>query len=125
MSDWEFVKDRTAAQGAVWRSADGRLYKRTGGEDLQAETEFQQLIAELGYPVPEIIDSGSEDGSYFAIERAIGGASLHEEALVDARRDGQVGCQTIRRTAASSSKLLQAQARHTCRPADDREAEAS
>ncbi len=56
MGDWEFVKDRTATQGAVLRSSDGLLYKRTGGEDLREETDFQQLGAGLGYPVPEIVD---------------------------------------------------------------------
>ncbi|GHF31204.1 hypothetical protein GCM10018790_06090 [Kitasatospora xanthocidica] len=112
MSDWNFVKDRTATQGAVWRSADGLLYKRTGGEDLRAETEFQQLVADLGYPVPEIVDSGLEGGSYFVVERAIGAASLHEEALADARRTGRVGDHVISIAAAVSSRLLQAQARH-------------
>ncbi|MET8539561.1 phosphotransferase [Kitasatospora sp. NPDC004799] len=112
MNDWEFVKHRTAAQGTVWKSADGLLYKRTGGADLRAEAEFQQLIVDLGYPVPEIVGIGSEDGRYFAIERAIGKASLHEEALADARREGQVGCQVISTAAAVASKLLQAQTRH-------------
>ncbi|MEU6234196.1 phosphotransferase [Kitasatospora sp. NPDC047058] len=112
MSDWEFVKDRTATEGAVWRSADGLLYKRTGGEDLRAETEFQQLAAGLGYPVPEIVDSGSEDGRYFVVERAIGDNSLHEEALAYARQDGQASYQVISTAAAVASKLLQAQARH-------------
>ncbi|WP_405365712.1 hypothetical protein [Kitasatospora sp. NBC_00039] len=112
MSDWEFVKNRTATEGAVWKSTDGLLYKRTGGEDLRAETEFQQLAANLGYPVPEIVDSGSEDGRYFVVERAIGDTSLHEEALADAGRDGQVSYQVISTAAAVASKLLQAQARH-------------
>lgn len=112
MSDWDFVKDRTATQGAVWKSADGLLYKRTGGDDLRDEIEFQRLAAGLGYPVPEIVDSGSENGSYYGIERSLGGASLHEEALADALRDGQVSYQVISTAAAVSSKLLQAQARH-------------
>ncbi|MGV9268439.1 phosphotransferase [Kitasatospora sp. NPDC003701] len=116
MSDWEFIKDRTATVGAVWRSVDGLLYKRTGGKDLLAETELQQLAAGLGYPVPEIVDSGSEDGSYFVIERAIGETSLHEEARADTQRDGHVSAQVISRAAAIGSRLLQAQARHP-RPA--------
>ncbi|MFD7732809.1 phosphotransferase [Kitasatospora phosalacinea] len=112
MGGWEFVKDRTAAEGAVWRSADGLLYQRTGGEELRAEAEFQQLVACLGYPVPEIVGSGSADGRYFVVERAIGDSSLHEEALADAGRDGRVGHQVIGTAAAVASKLLQAQARH-------------
>ncbi|BAJ26895.1 MULTISPECIES: phosphotransferase [Kitasatospora] len=112
MTDWEFVKDRTAADGAVWRSADGLLYKRTGGEDLRAEGEFQRLVAGLGYPVPEIVDQGSESGRRFVVERAIGDTSLHEEALADAGRDGRVGHRVISTAAAVASKLLRAQARH-------------
>ncbi|MEU6233685.1 phosphotransferase [Kitasatospora sp. NPDC047058] len=116
MSGWEFVKDRTAAEGTVWRSADQLLYKRTGGEDLRAETEFQQLAADLGYPVPEVVDSGSEGGRYFVVERAIGDYSLHEEALADAGRDGQVSYQVISTAASVASRLLQAQARHPIPP---------
>ncbi|MCZ4103668.1 phosphotransferase [Streptomyces sp. H39-C1] len=112
MNDWEFMKDRTATQGAVWRSTDGLLYRRTGGDDLREEIEFQRLAASLGYPVPEIVDSGSKSGSYFVIERSLGNASLHEEALADALRDGQVSDHVIKAAASLSSKLLQAQARH-------------
>ncbi|MDY0816836.1 phosphotransferase, partial [Kitasatospora purpeofusca] len=102
----------TATDGAVWRSADGLLYKRTGGADLRLEAEFQQLAAGLGYPVPEIVGSGSEGGRYFVVERAIGETSLHEEALADAGRDGQVSDQVISTAAAVASKLLRAQVRH-------------
>ncbi|MEU3497477.1 phosphotransferase [Kitasatospora cineracea] len=112
MSNWEFVKDRTATQGAVWRSTDGLFYKRTGGEDLRAEAEFQRLAGGLGYPVPEIVGSGSEDGRFFVVERAVGGTSLHEEALADAVRDGRVSHRVIGTAAAVASKLLRAQARH-------------
>lgn len=112
MSDWEFVKDRTATQGAVWRSADGLRYKRTGGEDLREEMEFQRLAASLDYPVPEIVDSGTENGGYFVIEPSLGAASLHDEALADAQRNGEVGDQVISTAAAVSSRLLRAQASH-------------
>ncbi|MEV6973436.1 phosphotransferase [Kitasatospora sp. NPDC093806] len=113
MSDWEFVKDRTATRGRVWRSSDGLYYKRTGGEELRVETEFQQLAAELGYPVPEIVDSGFEGGGYFVVERAIGDTSLHEEALADAGRDGQVSDRVISTAAGVSSRLLKAQVKHS------------
>ncbi|GAB7032579.1 phosphotransferase [Streptomyces sp. NPDC021749] len=112
MSDWEFVKDRTATQGAVWRSADGLFYKRTGGEDLCAEIEFQHLAAGLGYPVPEIIDSGKENEGHFVIERSLGTASLHDEALSDAQRDGAVRDLVISTAASVGSQLLRAQATH-------------
>jgi hypothetical protein len=106
------VKCRTATQGEVWRSVDGQLYKRTGGDDLREEIKFQRLAAGLGYPVPEIVDSGPEDGSYYVVERSLGSASLHEEALADALRHGRVSNRVISMAAMVSSKLLQAQARH-------------
>lgn len=59
MSDWEFVKDRTATQGAVWRSADGPLHKRTGGEDLRKETEFQRLATDFTSPAALARTQGS------------------------------------------------------------------
>lgn len=112
MSDWEFVKDRTATQGAVWRSADGQLYKRTGGEDLRKEIEFQRLVTGLGYPVPEVVGSGTEKGSYFAVERSLGTASLHDEAIADALRDGAIRDEVISAAAGVASRLLRAQAGH-------------
>lgn len=112
MSDWEFVKDRTAADGAVWRSADGSLYKRTGGADLQAEAEFQHMVAGLGYPVPEIVDAGNENGRYFVVERAIGDVSLHEEALADAKERGYVGDEVVRTASDVGARLLRAQVTH-------------
>lgn len=112
MSDWEFVKERTATQGAVWRSTDGHLYKRTGGEDLRKEVEFQRLATGLGYPVPEIVDSGMEKGSYFVIERSLGTASLHDEAVADAQRNGAVHDEVISTAANVASRLLRAQAAH-------------
>lgn len=62
MSDWEFVKRRTAVDGAVWRSGDGLLYKRTGGSSVDVEARFQRLVAPLGYPVPEVVEIGQVDG---------------------------------------------------------------
>lgn len=112
MSDWEFVKDRTATQGAVWRSTDGHLYKRTGGEDLRKEVEFQRLATDLGYPVAEIVDSGMEKGSYYVIEGSLGTASLHDEAVADARRNGAIGDEVISTAANVASRLLRAQAAH-------------
>ncbi len=70
------------------------------------------MAAGLGYPVPEIVGTGSEDGGYFFVERAIGDTSLHEKALADAGRDGRVSHQVISTAAAVASKLLRAQTRH-------------
>jgi hypothetical protein len=76
------------------------------------EIEFQRLAAGFGFPVAEIVDSGRENGRYFVIERSLGTTSLHDEALADAHRDGQISDHVIGTAAAISSRLLRAQASH-------------
>lgn len=117
MSEWEFVKARTASDtGAVWRSVDGDLYKRTGGEELRNELEFQRQVADLGYPVPEIISSGFDEGLYYVVERSLGDATLHDLALTDASRDGRITEEVISTAARVSALLLQAQANNEQAP---------
>lgn len=117
MSEWEFVKARTASEtGAVWRSVDGDLYKRTGGAELRAEVEFQRQATDLGYPVPEIITSGFDDGVYYVVERSLGDATLHDLALTDTRRDDQVSDAVIEAAGHVSAQLLRAQATNAQSP---------
>jgi hypothetical protein len=112
LSEWEFVKTRTAASGAVWRSCEGLFYKRTGTADLMAEAECLQELAGLGYPVPEVVETGrDETGQYFFVERSVGEASLHDQALVEAEATGLVGPRVLDAAAAVSARLLTAQAR--------------
>lgn len=115
MSDWEFVKRRTAAEGAVWRSADGRLYKRTGGVSVRDEADFQLCLARLGYPVPQIVDRGIDqgirDGAWYFTERSAG-VSLHDQALAVADETGSVPDSLISAAAEVSVRLLDAQARN-------------
>jgi hypothetical protein len=58
LSDWELVKRRTAASGAVWRSADGPFYKRTGGESVHGEAAFQIDLAKRSSPVSSVTECG-------------------------------------------------------------------
>lgn len=109
MTGWEFVKHRTASDGAVWRSPDGLLYRRTGGEDLAEEAAFQRRVAGLGYPVPEVVADGVEDSWRFFTEQSIGGASLHDQAVADAGWDGFVSDRVLDTATAVSRQLLQAQ----------------
>ncbi|MFC7650337.1 hypothetical protein ACFQX6_65895 [Streptosporangium lutulentum] len=109
MSDWEFIKHRTAADGAVWRSTDGGFYKRTGDHTVKEEADFQRRAAELGYPVPQIVADGIEEGRHFFTERSLGEVSLHDAALTGA--GGQVADSVIEAAAAISGRLLEAQAR--------------
>ncbi len=122
MSDWQFVKHRTAADGgAVWRSADGALFKRTGGTDVREEADLLQRLTQLGYPVPELVDRGvTKDGGSFFTERSVGEASLHDQALADTREHGHVLDATVEAAVAVSVRLLEAQARHA-RPATEAE----
>ncbi len=89
LSDWELVKRRTAASDAVWRSADGLLYKRTGDRSVQTEADFQVALATLGYPVPEVTERGLEGGIFYFIEHSAG-ISLHDQALAGADPFGRV-----------------------------------
>ncbi|MGH3720900.1 MAG: hypothetical protein ACRDRI_19040 [Pseudonocardiaceae bacterium] len=109
MSDWEFVKRRTATDGAVWRSADGLLYKRTGDSSVEAEARFQRLVAALGYPVPEVVETGQADGVHYFVERSAGSASLHDMALAEAH-DGYLGEDVLHAAVKVSGRLLTAQA---------------
>ncbi|MGH3773611.1 MAG: phosphotransferase [Pseudonocardiaceae bacterium] len=120
-SDWEFVKRRTAADGAVWRSADGLLYKRTGDTSIDAEARFQRLVAALGYPVPEVVETGQVDGVHYVVERSAGSASLHDLAL--ANDDGQLGEDVLHTAVEVSVRLLTAQAHNPlpCGPEPARE----
>ncbi|MEV4753321.1 phosphotransferase [Streptosporangium sp. NPDC049248] len=115
MGDWEFIKRRTAADGEVWRSADGVLYKRTGDQSVAAEADFQRRAAQLGYPVPQILADGfegsAEGGRHFFTEHSLGEASLHDAALAGADAQGQVPEDVVDAAAAISGHLLAAQAR--------------
>jgi len=111
VSDWELVKARTAEVGAVWRSADGLLYKRTGG-GASAEARELQALAGLGYPVPEVVEIGQdENGQDYFIERSVGEMSLHDRALADAARSSPVGPDLVDAAATISRQLLTAQVR--------------
>lgn len=114
MTSWEFVKHRTATNGgAVYRSADGALFKRTGGRDVHDEAVLQQRLAALGYPVPAQAETGrTEDGGYFFTEHTAGPASLHDLALDDTRQHGTVTDNTLATAADVSTQLLAAQTRH-------------
>lgn len=110
MDGWELVKRRTAADGAVWRSADGSLFKRTGGPELRGEAEFCRRIRDLGYPVPEIVGIGTDDtGQACFTERSAGTASLHDLAVDHAGPDGLLPEEITDAAARISAALLTAQ----------------
>ena len=89
MGEWEFVKRRTAADGAVWRSWDGQSYKRTGGPAVRDEADFQLHLDDLGYPVPRIIDRGVKGDLHYFVERSAG-VSLHAQGMLDEATDAYV-----------------------------------
>jgi Phosphotransferase enzyme family len=120
VATWEFVKRRTASTGGVWRSGDGLLFLRNGDSSVLTEADHQRELACLGYPVPEITDSGqsAERGCWFT-ERCAGAASLHTLALADFEREGRVGGHTLRLAAEVSGRLLTTQF-SAAAPADPR-----
>lgn len=109
LTAWKFVKRRTAADSVGWRFTDGLLYKRTGGASVDGEAHFQRLLAELGYPVPELVKTGQTDGVHYLVEHSVGNASLHELALSET---GHVSQDVIERAVEISTRLLTAQARN-------------
>ncbi len=105
------VKRRTAASGAVWRSSDGLLYKRTGDESVREEGDFQTDLAKRGYPVPRVTERGLKDGIYYFVEPSAG-VSLHDQALASADPFGQVGNGLFKSAVRISARLLEAQFRN-------------
>ncbi|WP_037613775.1 phosphotransferase [Streptomyces albus] len=81
-TSWRRVKKRTAADGAVYVSADGTRYRRTGKAELQAEIAFQRRVADLGYPVPRVLEEGvTDDGHFYVVEESLGDQTLHDQAV--------------------------------------------
>ncbi|CAM5290393.1 hypothetical protein GCM10010329_81380 [Streptomyces spiroverticillatus] len=111
---WQLVKRRTAdAQGAVFVSADGTRYRRTGGTGLRAEAAFQQQAATLGYPVPHVLAQGElDDGTFFVDEESLGLQSLHERALALLDGGQVLADQVVDELGEVSARLLSAQAHH-------------
>ena len=111
LSDWELVKGRTAASGAVWRSGDGLFYKRTGDESVREEADFQIDLARRGYPVPQVTERGLKDGTYYFVEPSAG-VSLHDQALASADPSGRVNDGLVSSAVQISTLLLEAQVRN-------------
>lgn len=108
MADWVFVKARTATEGAVWRSEDGQYCRRSG--NVLDEARFQAELFKLGYPVAQVVESGSDGDEEFFIEHSLGAQSLHEQCLTDAERLGAVSSATLADIVDVSRRLLAAQA---------------
>ncbi|MGC5041042.1 phosphotransferase [Streptomyces sp. DT73] len=114
-TEWQLVKPRTAdADGAVYVSADGRRYRRTGGQALRREAAFQQQATDWGYPVPRVLEQGRlPEGRFFVDEVSVGTQSLHERALASlCAGTGELADQVVDELAAVSSRLLTAQSHH-------------
>ncbi|MFF5131053.1 phosphotransferase [Streptomyces syringium] len=117
-NDWRFVKKRTAADGAVYVSADGTRYRRTGGAELQAEAEFQRRIADLDYPVPHVLEEGvTGDGHYYVVEESLGDQTLHDRAVASLAGGRDLHDDVAGTAAQVAAQLLRAQAAHRVAPA--------
>ncbi|MEU3989791.1 aminoglycoside phosphotransferase family protein [Streptomyces platensis] len=116
LPNWHFVKKRTAdpAGGAVYVNDDGTRYRRTGGRALAAEAANQRQLAELGYPVPRVLDDGTtDDGNIFVVEEALGERSLHDMALESLNGTRALSDTVVDLAAEVGGRLLRAQAAHT------------
>ncbi|MFD5890546.1 phosphotransferase [Streptomyces sp. NPDC060334] len=116
-NNWRFVKKRTAADGAVYVSADKTRYRRTGGAELQTEAEFQRRIADLGYPVPHVLDEGvTDDGHYYVVEESLGDQTLHERAVASLDGSPDLSDDVVDTAGQVAARLLRAQAAHLVQP---------
>ncbi|WP_097973408.1 phosphotransferase [Streptomyces sp. gb14] len=112
--DWRFVKKRTAADGAVYVSADSARYLRTGGAELQAEAAFQRRVADLDYPVPRVLAEGVADGGlFYVVEESLGERTLHDQAVASLDGDRTLPDDVADTAARVAVRLLRAQAAHT------------
>ncbi|MGW6605592.1 phosphotransferase [Streptomyces sp. NPDC055036] len=113
-TEWQLVKKRTAdSQGAVYVSADHRLYRRTGGESLRAEATFQHQVAGLQYPVPRVLEEGvTGDGQLYVVEESLGEQTLHDLALASLDGGRALSDEVVDLAAQVSARLLRAQAAH-------------
>ncbi|WP_381805600.1 phosphotransferase [Streptomyces niveus] len=115
---WRFVKKRTAADGAVYVSADKTRYRRTGGAELQAEAAFQRRIADLGYPVPHVLEEGvTDDGHTYVVEESLGELTLHDRAVASLNGGRDLADDVAGIAAQVAARLLDAQAAHLVQPA--------
>ncbi|MFF5407861.1 phosphotransferase [Streptomyces misionensis] len=114
---WRFVKKRTAADGAVYVSADGTRYRRTGGAELRAEAAFQRRIADLDYPVPQLLEEGfTDDGHYYVVEESLGDQTLHDRAVASLDGGRALADDVTDTVAQVGARLLRAQAAHVVQP---------
>lgn len=121
MSDWELVTSRTASEtGAVWYSPRERLYKRTGGPEVEEEGRHQRLLADLGFPVPRPTGVGAGGGEHHFTEPEAGARSLHDLAMAQAAGNGgKVDDELVDTAARISAQLLRAQAANPVEDAGD------
>ncbi|MBB1252551.1 phosphotransferase [Streptomyces sp. OF3] len=116
-TSWRFVKKRTAADGAVYVSADGTRYRRTGGAELQAEAAFQRRLADLDYPVPRVLEEGvTGDGHLYVVEESLGDQTLHERAVASLNGGRGLPDDVTDTAAQVATRLLRAQAAHAVEP---------
>lgn len=111
--NWRFVKKRTATDGAVYVSTDGTRYRRTGGDELRAEAGFQRRIADLGYPVPRILQEGlTDDGHFYVVEESLGEQTLHDRAVESLDGGSDLPDDVVDTAGQVAARLLHAQAAH-------------
>jgi len=91
-TNWNFVKARTLGQGAVYLSADGNRYLRTGSDEyIRDEAEFAKSIHDMGFPVPEVLSDGTIDANtYYFTESSLGTKTFGDAFREEYRDSGAI-----------------------------------
>lgn len=114
--NWQLIKERNITEGSVWHDPETDTFIRHGDDKIQQEGLYQQRLYELGFPVPEVLEHGSDDDGFFFVERSLGQQSLHDRAVAEFQTDGSVSAGTIAAATAVSFRFLERQLQHAVAP---------
>jgi len=121
LEEWVFVKERGAITrtGAVYRSADGKFYLRTGAASIiRGEAEFGRETRRQSFPVPEVTEIGQfPDGSGYFVETSAGTETFGEILGREWAANGTISDDTFHNFCGVSLRFLAAQLQPSCRQA--------
>lgn len=96
-TEYDHVKDRLAG-GRIYRAHDGDSYLRIGEKQLTAEEHIHLVaLANRGYPVARVSDSGTHGDDYYFIEESLGEQPFAIQFGKEYQESGVISDQTFER----------------------------